>query len=482
MFKKIFILSVIAADVSCLAMPEAGVTYQIDGENLVKAPDNFQTTDKIGKNSAPESEIDLGIFALCYKNYQNQPSFNRDYLESVFNSISGLSPEVSVCAAFVIDDSEEEVLAETADLIRVCKEFNKMNVPVYINWNGCNLGIEQSRDKLLNLVRLFETKYIFLADSDDILHPNCLPAMYQTMKNNENLYLLLGEYSLLGYCNNRPSDIEQYKDKQPSADAFELKFFSKDSGEGDNNWISVSDRPAVIKKVPDSPNKGNGYLPAMIKYFDQIPAKCEETDGNMLMWYSNIVRILEAAKPGCDINYFDIRRDPSIKDNPQYALLTPLSEESFLYFYRLYSTSNSHEGYTEASDIKILHLSIQLICFLNREDVSTESVIGTLIKEFCPLQNMIDCGINGFDLSKLPEECCIKLIIKDKMSLINEYARSFWEMMNELCGGGINGVENWIKQFKNKVKAEDINFFRSLNSILDGYFESLKESEHMHEK
>lgn len=462
MLKKIVVMcAALVIDVFCLEMPEAGVTYQISGETLVKAADIFQKRD-------------LGVFALCYKNYQN--NFNQDYLESVFNSISRLNPKMSACVTLVIDDDSEEVLAEIADLIRVCKQFNKWNIPVYINWNGGNLKIQKSRDNLLELIRLFGTKYILLADSDDILHPDCLPIMYQTMENNENLYLLLGEYSLLGYLNNRPKDIEPYKNKQLNLDNFKLKLFFENSSCGNNQWNSIGNKPLAIKKTSSSPNKGNGYLPAIIRNFDQIPVKCCERDGNMLCWFGDIVKVLEDIKPNSESNRTDVRKDLSIKGDPQYAVLTPSDEESFLYFYRLYSQSHSHKADKKVNDLEILRYFTQTICFLSREDISTEDVLAGLIKEVCPLQNMISYENNNFDFDNLlAEYIFIKSTIGNKADLIKDYIHSFWKMVLELRNGDVDGAKKWINQFDNKDREDDISLFCSLNIILDGYFEYLKE-------
>lgn len=468
MFKKFFVLCVfVTVDVfGLLETPEAKITYQISGETLVKAADIFQKGAKMDKTS--DQNIDLGIFALCYKNYQN--NFNQDYLESVFTSLTKLPQGVSSCVTLVIDDAEEEISAEITDLIRVCKQFNKWHIPVYISWNGRNLGIRQSRDNLLELIRLFGTKYILLADSDDILHPDCLPIMYQTMENNENLYLLLGEYSLLGYLNNRPADIEPYKNKQLSLDSFKIKPFFENSDYSNNIWSPIEDKPLVIKKTSSSPNKGNGYLPAMIKYFDQIPTECHKNDGSMLGWYGDITKILEDINPNSNSNWANVRKDPNMKGDPQYAILTPSDGASFLYFYRLYSQSHSHGVDRVADKVRVLN---HFVCFIRmsaKESSSTENMLGLLIKEFCPLQNTINIGINAFDFNKLPDECaCIKSVVENRIDSINKNVHSFWGMVQDLRNGAVDQAGNWIDEFLKKT--EDIELFDSLRLMLIGYFQ-----------
>lgn len=461
----------VAIDAFGLDLPESEVTYQIIDGTFVKAPDRFQKGNEIKDIS--DQKIDLGIFALCYKNYQN--NFNQDYLESVFVSLTKLSQKISSCITLVIDDGKEEVLAEIADLIRVCNQFNKWNIPVYINWNGGNLRIQRSRDNLLGLVQSFGTKYIFLADSDDIIHPECLPIMYQTMENNKNLYLLLGEYTFLGYLNNRPKDIEQYKKKRLSVDNFGLKFFFENSDYGNNVWHLVGDMPLIAKKAPDMADKGNGYLPAMIRYFNQIPMKCKKNDGNMLCWFGDIVGVLEDIKPNSRSTRIDVKKDFSIEGDPQYAILTPSDETSFLYFYRLYSRSHSHKADKKVNDLKVLSYFTQTICFLSRMGVSTEDVLAGLIKEVCPLQNMICYGNNGLDFNSLLTEYMFIVTITGRTDLLKDYMHSFWKMVQELRNGDIVGAKIWIEQFDNEDKVDDITIFCSLNRILDGYFEYLKE-------
>lgn len=491
MLKKAFTLCLTAAiEVFGMDMPEAGVTYQIINKNLVKAPNELQLKETIIESNMAEPNIssnmfflyssnptiylkssefvkkimlklpiDLGVFSPCHKNYlrsDGQPSFNQDYLQSLFISIAKLPEGTTSCIVLIIDDNEEDIRPELEDIIGICNEFNNNNIPVYINWNGSNIGLERTRFRIYHALHIFQTKFIVLPDSDDQLHPDGLSIPYQIMNTHEDLYLLLLENTILGYLNYRPNGIKPYEEKSMSIENFELRPFSKrnfGSIEGDHvydfnkSWLLVSDKlPLIMRR--SAFDQGAGFPPVMIRYCEEVPVFFSEYGGsNMFDWYQDFINILEKKR--------------NSEFSPNYATLIPVDNESFLYFYRLHSQSYSHIS-GQVEDKTVLMYTAQFAAVVKNKQYNLEQTLGLTVKELCPLQSMINCGIDGFDFNKLPNE--IKDKYKDKAGVISEYIHSFWKMVHNLSNGKVIEAKNWIKQ----NKPEDIDL---LCSILKLYFQ-----------
>lgn len=489
MLKKAFALCLITAiEVFGMDLPEAGVTYQIINKNFVKAPNELQLKETIIESNMAEPNIssnmfflyssnptiylkssefvkktmlklpiDLGVFSPCHKNYlrsDGQPSFNQDYLQSLFISIAKLPEGTTSCIVLIIDDNEEDIRPELEDIIGICKEFNTNNIPVYINWNGSNIGLERTRFRIYHALHIFQTKFIILPDSDDQLHPDGLSVPYQTMNSHKDLYLLLLENTMLGYLNYRPNDIKSYNEKSMGIENFKPKFFDKinmDLTEEDHfydfnkSWLPVHDKlPLIMRR--SAFDQGGGFPPVMVRYCEEIPVFFSKYGGsNMFDWYEKFIGVLEKKR--------------NSKFSPNYATLTPVDSKSFLYFYRLHSQSYSHtSGQVEYKTV--LMYTAQFAAIVKGKQYSLEQTLGLIVKELCPLQSMINCGCNNFNFDKLPNE--IKDKYQDKTGVINEYVHSFWEMVYNLSNGGVIEAQNWIE--KNKPETIDL-----LYSILKQY-------------
>lgn len=446
MLKKLTPLcAILAIDAFCTSVvPEAGVPYLLSTNGL----------EQVKTEELPQR--DLGVFASVCEGYPQQ--FTNECLFSVFTALSKLGENTSGCVTINIDAKEEEM----RKILDGITSFNAslhadIEAPLYLIWNGDKLGPERARDNSLLSAKSFHTKYIFLLDSDDTLHPDCLRIFYKKIDKHPNLYLLIGSPVVLGYLNDRPSDIVEYQEEKLHPSNFVLNQSSEDKcTRFSYYWTKANSvRPCtlLVKQVPlNSSSMGFGFLPAIIRYADWIPVRCEEFDGSMRMYYKQISEGVAAENPG----------------NKGYATINSRNGSSFLYFYRLHSKSFSHS--IDDYGLSILECVCALGRLLSQFSGNISSHYGILfasfIKEFCVNDDIIDyvCNQRSFDINKIKDDCR-KLVEKifttpSELDVLNSFVYTFWNHVKYLKQGEIDKVKMWIESISKQIDVKKLSSLR----------------------